>query len=134
MYLSSYSCCGVREIGTLGAHRGPGEALWAFASEVGYNGIPGIANRGFGNDRFRFVIFSQAQSVPGKDLKYGDKFAAYIANHDLGEVISTGIHVNPNSGNHLKVFVWTIDHEAVKSLLTKDSKARKRAAEKKKAG
>jgi hypothetical protein len=97
-------CCGIREISGLSQHRGPAAALKSFCR--------GVYKTEYGTDasRFRYSIFSQIQA-----RQYGDKFAAYILEHKLGDVIeTTGRHVNPNSGNVLKVFVWTVDHDAVK--------------------
>lgn len=91
--------------------------------------------------RFRFITFAEALNpnhinsngteVDGSP-DYGRKFAAFIQANKLGEVTSTGRHVNPNSGNHLKIFIWAIDHGELQKWLKKQPeyvKLRKAAQE-----
>lgn len=99
-------CCGVREIGELSSLRSPVEQLRAFAREA----YPY-------NSRFRYALFSQAR----KRSKYGDLFAAFIREERLGTVIETEWKRNPNSGNPLKIFLWTVDHPAVKRWMKRDA-------------
>ena len=77
--------------------------------------------------RFRFAIFTEAHNpTQTEDLgpKYGQRFAAMIRKKGLGDLIETGRHINPNSGNKLKVWVWTIDHAALVGWLKEDAKKR----------
>lgn len=60
-------------------------------------------------DKFRFVIFTDINK-----RTYGSRLAAYIVEHKLGDVIETGQHKNPNSRNMVRVWVWTLDHRALK--------------------
>jgi len=108
-------CCGIREISGLSYHRGPRTAMKAFCSVYPESKSPN--NPYSSNDSaFRYAVFSQINQA-----KYGERFAAYIRDNKLGDVIeTTGKHVNPNSGNVLKVFVWTVDHTAVKQWLKKE--------------
>lgn len=77
--------------------------------------------------RFRFATFAEAinPQYMGKDgaeptnYDYGRRFAALIRKEKLGDVLETGRHVNPNSNNHLKVWIWTLDHVALKAWLEK---------------
>lgn len=68
---------------------------------------------------FRYAIFSQAGIGRGQGARYGTNLAAYITRNKLGKVISTGTSINPNSGNLLKVFVWTVDHKALEKWAEK---------------
>lgn len=111
MYTSDdMQCCGLREIDGLKDDRTPAMAMEEFAKEH-YLIRNTWDNRLRDHKNFRFVIFSQA----GASSTYGDAFAAYIREKELGEVVETGRHTNPNSGNILKAFIWTVDHVRVKS-------------------
>ena len=78
--------------------------------------------------RFRFATFTEAlpYATPNDLLddnpryKYGRAFAAFIRENALGSLVETGYEVNPNSGNRLKVWVWGIDHTALKSWYEKN--------------
>src|SRR5258708_7051876 len=103
------SCCGVREIALLSAHRDAESAMKSFVEETSpevntyYSDVP------HRRDKFRYALFSGT-----KRSKYVDWFATYIVANKLGEVVETGWNKNPNSGNQLKVCVWTIDWDALK--------------------
>lgn len=74
--------------------------------------------------RFRFAIFSEAHRPGLTDEtgpKYGRDFAALIRECKLGDVIETGKHINPNSSNNLRVWVWTVDHTALVAWFKKDA-------------
>lgn len=45
--------------------------------------------------------------------KYGRAFAAYITQHKLGDLVCSTLATNPNSGNKLQGWIWTIDREAL---------------------
>lgn len=80
--------------------------------------------------RFRFAIFSEAHRPGLTDEtgpKYGRDFAALIRECKLGDVIETGRHINPNSSNHLRVWVWTVDHEALTKWFKKDAATQPKA-------
>lgn len=75
--------------------------------------------------RFRFAIFTEA--VAPNELKdtrpgrtYGRRFAKLIEQEKLGSLVSTEKHeLNPNSENLVKVWVWGIDHDALKAWYAK---------------
>lgn len=121
MYLNSnWSCCGVREIAALFSSRSAEGAMRDFISEIkterGYGGYP------IQKDKFRYAVFTgtvHSRAVP--------RFAAFIEANNLGEVICTGFNVNPNSNNRLKVYVWTVDHDAVQAWGKKNGKRSKSA-------
>lgn len=99
-------CCGIRELGGVSRHLGyPRGAMLAFALRCYGWGFDGSENA-----RFRHVIFAQAR----QDSSYGFDLAKLIGEKLLGTVVDTPFQVNPNSGNELKVWLWTVDHDAVK--------------------
>lgn len=105
-------CCGVREIHELSDYQDPEQFLlchlcvdekdWGNRYNRSTTVIPG---------NFRYAYFTQA----GEGSTYGTSFAEYIKKHQLGEVIETAFNVNPNSGNQLKMWVWTVNHDALKT-------------------
>lgn len=113
MYLNEETaCCGLREAANLSTNRTAEAAMksfvdLAFDTEEVWNKdvqefIPAKASA---HARFRFLVFTQA----GRTTKYGDNFANFIRRHELGEVVETNTHINPNSGNPLKIFTWAIN-------------------------
>ena len=138
MYVRSMSCCGVREINGLSQYRGGPAAMRAFVAYLkqpgGYPTDRKATKPGDGtsaaayNSRFRYVCFTQAQPQKINNRGYGFAFAAFIRKHKLGEVViaSEGDHVNPNSGNQLKMWTWTVDHDRLNTWYAKDSAAVKR--------
>lgn len=110
MYVGTdISCCGIREIEELRSCRTAAAAMKAFVEKTSpeksyYDG--GVEMR---RDKFRYAIFSGT-----KRSLYVDRFAAYIRDNKLGEVVETGWNRNPNSNNLLKACIWTIDWNALK--------------------
>ena len=111
MYLRAMDCCGMRELGSLSQHPDAKEAIKDFGRSA--YGINGEADT---NDRFRYVVFSQASSTKDGDFAYGQNFATYIQEHKLGEVIeaSANSHKNPNTQNYLRTWIWTVNHAGTK--------------------
>ena len=117
-------CCGVKELNRLSDYNTPRSALEGFGTaiynvdrykETGYREHKGepLVQR----DNFRYAVFTCAWSRSSMPKTYGQGFADYIIKHNLGEVIETGVHINPNSNNNLKVWLWTVDHDAVRKHL-----------------
>lgn len=52
----------------------------------------------------RFIVFTDNDSCED-----GDELRDYIKKHNLGTVVVTRKAVNPNSGNYVKVYVWTVN-------------------------
>ena len=138
MYVRSMSCCGVREISGLRGYCGGPAAMRAFVAYLkqpggypaGYKATKpgdGTSSAAY-NSSFRYVFFTQAQPQKINNRGYGYAFAAFIRKHKLGEVViaSEGDHVNPNSGNHLKMWTWTVDHDRLNKWYVKDAAAVKR--------
>lgn len=105
-------CCGVKELHGLSFysqdpatflkfHFRRDRASWEATSEDNYH-----IDRLF-SPNFRYAYFTQA----GRAQTYGEEFATYIKDQQLGEVVETTLNVNPNSGNELKMWVWTVDHD-----------------------
>jgi hypothetical protein len=49
------------------------------------------------------------------DRGYGKALAEYIEKHKLGEVTRHGPVENPNSGNEIEAWYWTVDHKALRA-------------------
>jgi hypothetical protein len=61
-----------------------------------------------------FFIFTQAGTAtdPNGRTAYGDHFKEWIEAQKLGTVIVTEPNLNENSGNLVKVYVWTVNRDA----------------------
>jgi hypothetical protein len=103
------SCCGLREISGLSDHCDSAEAMQAFCGSVIFSGYL----------RCSHAIFSEARGMLMNDGPYGERFAAYIRRHNLGTVTASKRVENPNSGNQLKVWVWTINKRNLRAWARK---------------
>lgn len=88
----STSCCGVRDIDGLSDHSRNMEG----AFRLFWPQFTGA-----------FALFT----CPTKN-KYGERFKKYIEKHKLGSVVETERRKNPNSGNMLRAYLWTLDKKA----------------------
>jgi hypothetical protein len=84
--------------------------------------------------KFRFAVFTEAiqkdEARTGFPFTYGRKFAAFIKKNKLGSLVETEQHeLNPNSGYHVKVFVWGVDHSALAKWYEKNYPKEKSWAE-----
>lgn len=104
-------CCGVRELHGLSEYSTPERAMAQLGQLLGlkaimvFNDQEHVAGQ---NVNWRHLLFGQ-----NRTNTYGDRFRAYILEHKLGTVVETDTQVNPNSGNPLKIFVWTVDWPAL---------------------
>lgn len=65
--------------------------------------------------REAFVVFSD---IDRPDSAYGGNFLCkYIRENKLGDIIEAGPRMNPNTGNMIKIWIWSPPHE---SLATKN--------------
>ena len=67
-------------------------------------------NKGYGYKNYKeaFVVFSdKTSSSRGQDL------ADYIRQNNLGAIIESEERVNPNTGNIIKVWVWSPPHQSL---------------------
>lgn len=71
---------------------------------------------------WRYAVFTQA----GTGATYGRKFAALIKKENLGEVVqaTTKTVTNPNSGNVLKAWLWTVNHKNLRAWAQKQGEAK----------
>lgn len=105
MELWGLNCCGIKELSGLSQYPdNPADAM----QNIGRMIYISTSNHYIGK-HFRYIVFSQA----GKNSHYGEVFAKYILDNNLGSLVETDWHVNPNSKNQLKVWVWTTDHHAL---------------------
>ena len=104
MYIRDCACCGVKEIANLREYHTTKEAMQDFCRH----------NLRWGKlATCRHVFFTQATG--DNNEKYGNRFAAFILKHNLGSVVRTKGDVNPNSGNYLIMWVWTVNWKATKN-------------------
>ena len=87
------SCCGTKEL-----------------VMVGYTAPEDLIRRLVFNYRFAHVFFTD---VSGKYRSKGRSpsgwaLAAYIKKHKLGKVVMSETRINPNSGNALTAWIWTV--------------------------
>lgn len=106
-------CCGVKELTELRLLDDPLKNMQAFVASA--------YDKGGFNGRFRYGLFAEANLPNTRYPKtYGKDFAAFILSNELGEVIETRSNINPNSGNAVKVWLWTINHDAVRAWSVKN--------------
>jgi hypothetical protein len=104
MELRYLSCCGVREITDLRHTTSPEDALHRFRV-ITFNA----------GETFRYALFTEA-GLNEEGYAYGEEFAAFIRENKLGNVVETeGRYINPNSGNILKCWLWTVNHPKVRA-------------------
>ena len=111
--ISNMQCCGIKELAGLSTCNSATDAMRQFGKLTHgrtYQDTAGII-RAAPFVQFRYVVFTQARSG------YGQDFAQLITKAKLGELIETSSNVNPNSSNYVKVWVWTVDHVALKGYL-----------------
>lgn len=109
MRVTHLSCCGMKEIATLGTYDGPTDALRAFCAswrptQKNHNTS---AYSYYPDETFNcaFVVFSEA----GSGAKYATKFAAFITKNELGDVAQVPGKINPNSSRTVRPFIWGIN-------------------------
>ncbi len=70
------------------------------------------------DNKWRYAVFTQA----GSRRSYGKKFAALITSAKLGTVVQATKKTvkNPNSGNILKAWLWTVNHNALQKWAQKE--------------
>ena len=114
MDLRRLMCCGVMEASGVASsvrNYGPKGALRSIlnASLINTDSI---------NRKFAFLLFTQAISPitminRDDDTKYGDRLKDFILENKLGTVTQTEEVINPNSGNYITMYMWTVDWKAV---------------------
>lgn len=94
-------CCGLREIDGLYSVGNPQRALENIIALVELDDD----NPTPGDWPFGAMIFTEAGSG-----RYGTRFAAFLKENRLGAVRVIPAFYNPNSGNNVRTFVWTVNH------------------------
>jgi hypothetical protein len=89
------NCCGVDEIDGL-ENNTPEEIVYG-----SYN-----ANKG----NCAYYTFTDVEDGNG------DGVAKYIRANKLGTITRAPIALNPNSGNRIKIWIWTVDHAAMEKF------------------
>lgn len=115
-------CCGLREIGGLSQYNAAGGRRKTNMEHLAdmflliYQPSRDYPN---GRTHWRYAIFTEAY-VPGDQPQgYGSEFADFIKAKGLGLVVEAdGPQVNPNSGNMLRVWIWTVDHDTTRPIAT----------------
>lgn len=107
--LGDLQCCGVREMNRL---------AYAVHRSRLKQSVRDVWNRGRGNGpNFSHVIFTAVQPSYEGAQDYGEIYRKFIEQHKLGTVAASDAAVNPNSGNEIRVYVWTLDRERIKKYL-----------------
>lgn len=57
--------------------------------------------------KFRFATFSHNQDY----FKVCDAICDFIQHNDLGEITKSNVAKNPNSTNHIRIYIWEINWE-----------------------
>lgn len=91
---------------------------------VGYNTPSAVirtAFRGQGDpDRFTaHIVFSDVFSDSEDHVVGGQRLAEFIKERKLGTVVASPGRVNPNSGNRIKVWVWTPHRANLRAFLAR---------------
>lgn len=116
--IEDMSCCGIKEISGISSRQDFTESFISFIGDHGFSPRD-KKDKGF----CRFLLFSQASRSPNPVRGYGENFKKWILAHKFGKVSSTGGDVkNPNSGNYLKIYIWTVDWEAIRKWFLADSR------------
>lgn len=93
------SCCGIRELYGI-SDKSPELILYSLGYYLAQNETVNGSH----------YLFSD--NTGGHDDHYGEILRDYILEQGLGTVVETPFTHNPNSGNMLKAFLWTINQEA----------------------
>ena len=98
------ACCGVKElcgIGYMMGEFGPVGVIKDYIRQSRSAICPAPTPY---RPRVAHLIFTQAS--PGR---YGADLAAYIIKNKLGTILQTPSQANPNSGNKVIMFLWSLD-------------------------
>lgn len=133
MQIVQLNCCGMAELAGINPDSTftwpKGQILQDLINHVAYaksvdvnqyrdGGPPPIYRMGCA-----MIIFSQAcnPQFPDEQIKgmYGEKLARYIEENNYGTVQRCQGAVNPNSGNKIYPFIWTLNMQTMTALATK---------------
>lgn len=98
-----FQCCGLGEMGGISSFDNPEMLCKAALSYRNSLEVPIVSH----------LIFTQASGT--KRLSgYGYNLAKYIIANGLGHVAASEPGENPNSGNYVTVFVWTLNERGIR--------------------
>lgn len=102
MDIRHMSCCGFRELSYIGGQT-PEENMERICRHYAIHGRLTVEH----------LALSHAVFTATGRAKYGRAFAAYITQHKLGDLVCSTLATNPNSGNKIQGWIWTLDREAL---------------------
>ncbi len=98
-------CCGFKEIDGIEYANTPEETKQA---------LKDVCRDFFDGEDAAFLFFTGVSKE-----RYGQKFKALILKNKLGTIIETKAKRNPNSGNAIKAWVWTVNRKNFKEYAKK---------------
>lgn len=69
--------------------------------------------------RIPLVIFTQAYHPEDNQPAYGDILKNYIVKHKLGAVTNSEARRNPNTGNWITVYTWSLNQDRIRKVKRK---------------
>lgn len=113
MQIRNTSCCGLKEIEDLQDADEPEDAVRLLLDISGTKEYSTTQHRYVPklNILFSHVLFTEVIGDGG----YGRQLSAYVKKHHLGTVVMSSTSTNPNTGNRIRCYIWTIDKPAIKA-------------------
>ncbi len=97
--LEDMECCGVKEF----------HGMSGTPKDVLMN-ISGDKYHRYDEEEFAYVVFTD---LARRTL--GDRLSKYITNHNLGTMYNIRTRKNPNSGNKIKMWIWSLNNSKLKT-------------------
>mgnify|MGYP001598676929 CR=1 FL=1 len=104
--LESQGCCGMDELVGI-EHSTPAETIKDVLERYlndGETDVPLFVYSGVAKD----TKSKRANHAHGG---YGEALTAYIKKHKLGTVVVSKAGINPNTGNKIKAWIWTVNNK-----------------------
>ena len=105
MTIESTSCCGLKEI----------ESITGESPEELLKGVCEYLNAEVWEFDFSLLLFTATT-----DMDEGDNLAKYIKKGGLGTVVKTRPKKNPNTGNRIVAWVWSVNERALRAWCRKN--------------
>lgn len=97
-------CCGINEIRSISDNRNNPEQT-----------VIDVCKETYTEEKIgAFLLFTDINK-----REAGNNLAKYILKNDLGSIIKTPLAINPNSGNKLQAYIWTINKRNLKKFAKK---------------
>lgn len=116
MRLNSTTCCGVRDFDGLTGSRTKdiidSVSRDRFMYEENYRLGRFVVDKNtiVDNNKYRFVMFTDVS----QNFKLSDNLIEFIKVNKLGKTTKVRQSTNPNSGNKLRIVIWTISDKGLK--------------------